>query len=156
MIKVIGLNIKVLKKEPFSGSHQGMRFFMRAEDDTLHVWVYPEPWCFEKTSDDMKTAKDFPFTQEGLDDSMEWISQEFENRKDYWMQMEKDKMKMILQGRGESDGDIRDTYREIKDLMKKESKQFDSDIYSLSIVNVIDPNEEHKYLKYIFAKVKQI
>ena len=51
MIKVIGLNIKVLKKEPFSGSHQGMRFFMRAEDDTLHVWVYPEPWCFEKTSD---------------------------------------------------------------------------------------------------------
>ena len=53
MIKVIGLNIKVLKKEPFSGSHQGMRFFMRAEDDTLHVWVYPEPWCFEKTSDDM-------------------------------------------------------------------------------------------------------
>ena len=29
----------------------------------------------------------------------------------------------------ESDGDIRDTYREIKDLMKKESKQFDSDIY---------------------------
>lgn len=40
MIKVIGLNIKVLKKEPFSGSHQGMRFFMRAEDDTLHVWVY--------------------------------------------------------------------------------------------------------------------
>lgn len=46
--------------------------------------------------------------------------------------------------------------REIKDLMKKELKQFDSDIYSLSIVNVIDPNEEHKYLKYIFAKVKQI
>lgn len=56
----------------------------------------------------------------------------------------------------ESDGDIRDTYREIKDLMKKEAKQFASDIYSLSIVNVIDPNEEHKYLKYIFAKVKQI
>ena len=50
----------------------------------------------------MKTAKDFPFTREGLADSMEWISQEFENRKDYWMQMEKDKMKMILQGRGDS------------------------------------------------------
>ena len=46
MIKVIGLNIKVLKKEPFSGSHQGMRFFMRAEDDTLHVWVYPD-WMIQ-------------------------------------------------------------------------------------------------------------
>ena len=29
MIKVIGLNTKVLKKEPFSGSHHGMRFFMK-------------------------------------------------------------------------------------------------------------------------------
>ena len=53
MIKVIGLNTKVLKKEPFSGSHHGMRFFMRAENDILHVWVYPEPWCFEQTSDDV-------------------------------------------------------------------------------------------------------
>ena len=85
-----------LKKEPFSGSHHGMRFFMRAENDILHVWVYPEPWCFEQTSDDVKTLKDFPFTGEGLDESLEWISQEFEERKDYWMQMEKDKMKMIL------------------------------------------------------------
>ena len=40
MIKVIGLNIKVLKKEPFSGSHQGMRFFMRAEDDTHCMYGY--------------------------------------------------------------------------------------------------------------------
>ena len=53
-------------------------------------------------SDLKKNDPDFPFTQEGLDDSMEWISQEFENRKDYWMQMEKDKMKMILQERGDS------------------------------------------------------
>lgn len=68
----------------------------RAENDILHVWVYPEPWCFEQTSDDVKTLKDFPFTGEGLDESLEWISQEFEERKDYWMQMEKDKMKMIL------------------------------------------------------------
>ena len=44
----------------------------------------------------VKTLKDFPFTGEGLDESLEWISQEFEERKDYWMQMEKDKMKMIL------------------------------------------------------------
>ena len=98
MIKVIGLNTKVLKKEPFSGSHHGMRFFMRAEDDVIHTWVYPEPWCFEKTFEERKTLKDFPFTEDGLSESLEWITQEFEDRKDYWMQMEKDKMKLILQG----------------------------------------------------------
>ena len=54
----------------------------------------------------------------------------------------------------ESDGDIQKTYQEMKLLLKKEEKQFASDIYSLSIVNVIDPNEERKYLKYIFAKIK--
>ena len=37
MIKVIGLNTKVLKKDPFSGSHHGMRFFIRAECHFLHA-----------------------------------------------------------------------------------------------------------------------
>ena len=64
MIKVIGLNTKVLKKEPFSGSHHGMRFFMRAENDILHVWVYPEPWCFEQTSDDVCRAQRLTLAEE--------------------------------------------------------------------------------------------
>lgn len=51
----------------------------------------------------------------------------------------------------ESDGDISELYTEIKELLQKEKKELCSDIYILSIVNVIDPNEERKYLKYIFA-----
>ena len=42
-----------LKKEPFSGSHNGMRYFMNGDDGknstTFTVWIYPEPWCFEQT-----------------------------------------------------------------------------------------------------------
>lgn len=52
----------------------------------------------------------------------------------------------------ESDGDISGIYEEMKVLLHKEKKELCSDVYSLSIVNVIDPNEERKYLKYIFAK----
>lgn len=55
----------------------------------------------------------------------------------------------------ESDGDIVEIYEEMKDLLRKEKKELCSDIYILSIVNVIDPNEERKYLKYIFAKLKK-
>lgn len=51
----------------------------------------------------------------------------------------------------ESDGDITGLYTEIKALLQKEKKELCSDIYIISIVNVIDPNEERKYLKYIFA-----
>lgn len=54
----------------------------------------------------------------------------------------------------ESDGDISETYEKMKELLKKEKQELCSDIYILSIVNVIDPNEERKYLKYIFAKIK--
>ena len=53
----------------------------------------------------------------------------------------------------ESDGDISRTYRKMMELLQKEKS---SDIYILSIVNVIDPNEERKYLKYIFAAVSDL
>ena len=54
----------------------------------------------------------------------------------------------------DSDGDIRDHYRAIAAYLKKENLIPCSDVYSLSIVNVIDPHEERKYLKYIFVTVK--
>lgn len=56
----------------------------------------------------------------------------------------------------ESDGDISRTYRKMMELLQKEKKKWSSDIYILSIVNVIDPNEERKYLKYIFAAVSDL
>ena len=65
MIKVIGLNTKVLKKGTFLRFSSWHALLHACRNDILHVWVYPEPWCFEQTSDDVKTLKDFPFTGEG-------------------------------------------------------------------------------------------
>ena len=56
----------------------------------------------------------------------------------------------------EKDGDIRIAYQKIRDCLKKQSLELCSDIYSLSIVNVIDPNAERKYLKYIIISVKPV
>lgn len=56
----------------------------------------------------------------------------------------------------ESDGDIKETYKDMKVLLEKEKRRLLSDVYSLSIVNVIDPNEERKYLKYIFARTEKL
>lgn len=96
MIATMGLTIKALKKEPFSGSHHGMRFYLNSSDDTLNVWIYPEPWCFEATPEEDKTYKGFPFTQEGLDDAIAWINESWSSDQDHWEQMEKDKMKKLL------------------------------------------------------------
>lgn len=96
MISTIGLCIKALKKEPFSGSHHGMRYFVTAKDDILSVFIYPEPWSFEKTPDSRKERRDFSFTQEGLDEAIAWLNQSFEDRRSYWEVQERDKMKSLL------------------------------------------------------------
>ena len=50
-----------LKKEPFSGSHHGMRYFFQGDDGksstTFTVYIYPEPWCFEETPEEEKEKK---------------------------------------------------------------------------------------------------
>ena len=74
MIPTIGLSIKALKKEPFSGSHCGMRYYLNVLDDMLYAYIYSEPWCFEATPDDQKEQKEFPFTQEGLDAAVDWLN----------------------------------------------------------------------------------
>ena len=61
--------VKGLKKEPFSGSHFGMRYYFCADDtkENFLVFVYPEPWSFEKTPDEQKTQNTFPMTEDGMD-----------------------------------------------------------------------------------------
>lgn len=56
----------------------------------------------------------------------------------------------------EKDGDIRIAYHKIRNYLKEQALQLSSDLYSLSIVNVIDPNAERKYLKYIIACVELV
>nr|WP_307998633.1 GNAT family acetyltransferase [uncultured Merdimonas sp.] len=96
MVSTIGLNIKALKKEPFSGSYQGMRYYLYTKEDTLSVFLYPEPWSFERTPEEDKEQKDFPFTQEGMDDAIDWINQSYKAKRPYWEQKAKDRMKLLL------------------------------------------------------------
>ena len=47
---------KSLKKMPYSGSYHGMRYYLTVEDNVLKTYVYPEPFCFEKTPEEQKKA----------------------------------------------------------------------------------------------------
>lgn len=72
------------KKEAFTGSDRGMRFWigktvLPAEEEegegetVLRVIVWPEPFALQYTEDDKKTVKDFPFSEEGLDQVYDWL-----------------------------------------------------------------------------------
>lgn len=79
MLQAIGLSIQFLKKEIYTGSHNGARYLLKKEDDTLKACIYPEPYCFEVTPEESKTWKDFAFSPEGLAEALNWI-EEFQNQ----------------------------------------------------------------------------
>lgn len=73
------LSLGYLKKAIFRGSYRGMRFQMQKEsreDETLLiVYAWPEPFTFDKTADELKVSQEFPFTDEGLKHSVDWLNQ---------------------------------------------------------------------------------
>lgn len=86
MINKTFIPVKGLKKEPYSGCHNGMRYFMKATEDKTEftVTVYPEPWCIEKTPDELKETKTFPINDEGMDSAIEWLFEMYNKKSDFW------------------------------------------------------------------------
>lgn len=102
MIKMIDKQLipySGLKKEPFSGSHNGMRYMFRGDDGkkstSFTVYIYPEPWCFEETPEEKKESMSFPLSDEGMDSAINWLWERFESRKQEWLTAEKDKMHIV-------------------------------------------------------------
>lgn len=88
-----------LKKEPFSGSHHGMRYFFRGdagkESTTFTVTIYPEPWCFEDTPDEEKESAVFPLSDEGMDQAVAWLFERFEAENPRWINAAKETMHTV-------------------------------------------------------------
>lgn len=55
----------------------------------------------------------------------------------------------------DSDGEIEEVYRALAAFLARQGLTPCSDVFSLSIVNVIDPHETRRYLKYLFVCVEQ-
>ena len=90
-----------LKKEPFSGSHHGMRYFFRGDagknSTTFTVFIYPEPWCFEQTPEEEKEQASFPLSDEGMDQAVAWLRERFETEKERWINSNHNMMHTVKQ-----------------------------------------------------------
>lgn len=86
-----------LKKEPFSGCHHGMRYYFLCDDskESFTAFVYPEPWCFEQTPDEEKTSASFPVSEEGMDDAIAWLFEQYESNKTKWHAADRDCMHIV-------------------------------------------------------------
>lgn len=76
------------QKSPFTGSLDGMRYYIEksTENDTpiFQVWIFPGPFCFEKTDDSLKESKTFEFTEESLALIADWLNAQYEARAGFW------------------------------------------------------------------------
>lgn len=72
------------KKEAYTGSIHGMRYRVKKDEDQFLAWVYPEPYCFEATAEEKKTRKEFPFTEAGRMEVVDWLNEQYETRKNEW------------------------------------------------------------------------
>lgn len=76
-----------VNRNAYTGSYKGIRYRLRKvtreeEGSFLEAVVYPEPYSFEATAEEEKTYREFPFTQEGFDEAIGWLNEEYERRKE--------------------------------------------------------------------------
>jgi len=73
------ININYIKKEPYTGSFNKKRYRVWKEEENIKVCIYPDIFCFDKTAEDDKIYKDFPFDKDGLNDAMAYIEETIAN-----------------------------------------------------------------------------
>ncbi len=97
MFETAGLSVKFLKRESYSGSHNGLRYTFKTEDDGITVYAYPEPWGLDATSEEDIIKNNFAFSPEGVDEALDWLQNLYEEKRDFWEKADKEKMARLLQ-----------------------------------------------------------
>ena len=82
------LNMNFYKKEKFTGSYKGMRYLVKkdkddAENDIFRATVWPGPYNFATTPDDQKISATFPFTEEGKQQAVDWMNEQWCSRSEW-------------------------------------------------------------------------
>jgi len=71
-------HLNYIKKEPLSGSMDGMRYMlMKKEEDGesyMEGIVWPEPLGYAKTPEEQKTRKRFSLDAQGMAEAIEWLN----------------------------------------------------------------------------------
>ncbi len=76
MIKDDLFPFQFIKKSAFTGSHNGMDYRIWQDGETLFAAVFPGPYAFDYTSDELKQIQEFPFSEEGYQEAAAWLDEQ--------------------------------------------------------------------------------
>ena len=72
------LPLEYLKKTEYTGSHEGMRYRLESisaeEGKRLYVSVWPEPFNYFRTPEELKQHETFEFSDDGITDAIAWMN----------------------------------------------------------------------------------
>jgi hypothetical protein len=99
MIDATLIPLAGLKKEPFSGSHQGMRYYFQIQEDkeSFQVTIYPEPWSLPNTPKEQQTTRIFPLSTDGMQEAIDWLWEEYKTKKEVWQTALQERMRTVFQ-----------------------------------------------------------
>lgn len=74
------LPIPFLRKSPFTGSFEGMRYRLErieGEDgaEALLAQIWEGPYCFDVSTEEQRQTAEFPFSEEGICQSVDWLNE---------------------------------------------------------------------------------
>lgn len=82
------VSLNFLMKENFTGSMQGMRYqFSRIGEKPnfkLEVTIWPEPFSYKATPDNQKQKAEFVFSNDGKDQAVDWLNEQYELQNELW------------------------------------------------------------------------
>lgn len=83
------LNLNYYKKTSYTGWMSPVRFLIKQEkpeegEPFFHAWVWPGPYIFDLTDDNLKLDTTAPFTEEGKRQIVDWINEQYNLYKDEW------------------------------------------------------------------------
>ena len=78
-------HLNYIKKEPLSGSMDGMRYMLTnkadGEENYMEGVVWPEPLGYAKTPEEQKTRRRFTLDVSGMAEAIEWLNEMYRK---YW------------------------------------------------------------------------
>jgi len=83
------LNLNYYKKTTYTGWMNPLRFLIKMEkpdegDPIFHAWVWPGPYIFDLTKEELKLDKTAPFTEDGKKEIVDWINEQYTLHKNEW------------------------------------------------------------------------
>lgn len=76
--------LNYVRKEEYTGSMDGMRYMVKKAGDEAEVIIWPEPFAYAYTDEEMKQRKMFPLSDEGMMMICDYLNEQYEAQRPLW------------------------------------------------------------------------